>query len=120
MSRTRSTNLSASVRERLLDISKEKGEDFNLTLTQHAVERLLYRLNRSVYCDRFVIKGAVLFAVWLKRLHRPTRDLDLLGYGSSSAAILHNQFQDICRLDVVSDGLFFDPAAVCADRPPPV
>ena len=37
-------NLGASVRARLLRISKEKGQNFDLILTRYAIERLLYRL----------------------------------------------------------------------------
>jgi hypothetical protein len=46
------------VRQRLLNLSRERGEDFNFTLTRYANERLLYRLACSPYRDRFVLKGA--------------------------------------------------------------
>ena len=112
MSESRSSNLPASVRDRLLLISKGKGEDFNLTLTRYGIERLLYRLSQSAYSDRFVLKGATLFAVWLKQSHRPTRDLDLLGYVDNEVATLREQFQVICRHDVVDDGLQFDADSI--------
>ena len=80
-------NLPASVRQRLLNLSRERGEDFNFTLTRYANERLLYRLARSPYRDQFVLKGAALFQVWSESPHRPTRDVDLLGFGDSTAAI---------------------------------
>ena len=112
MSKTRSQNLSVSVRERLLHLSKEKREDFTLTLTRYAIERLLFRLAQSTHRDRFVLKGALLFAIWLERPHRPTRDLDLLAYGDSSATALKDHFRDICQFEVVDDGLFFDPTSI--------
>ena len=37
----------ASVRARLLKISKERHEDFTLMLMNYAAERFLYRLSRS-------------------------------------------------------------------------
>ena len=40
-------NISASVRQRLLNLRRDRGEDYNALLTQYAVERFLYR--RSVY-----------------------------------------------------------------------
>jgi hypothetical protein len=38
-----STNRSASVLARLLNLAKERGEDYNLLLTRFALGRLLYR-----------------------------------------------------------------------------
>jgi hypothetical protein len=105
-------NLIASVRQRLLNQSRELKEDFNLTLVRYGVERFLYRLAQSPYSDRFVLKGATLFAVWTKEMYRPTRDLDLLGHGDSSADILRNLFVSLCTLEVEPDGLIFDPASI--------
>jgi predicted nucleotidyltransferase component of viral defense system len=50
-------NIPASVRQRLLNLSREKGEDFNLLLTRFALERLLYRLGESSFSDQFILKG---------------------------------------------------------------
>ena len=41
-------NVAASVRDRLLKLAKENGEDFNHNLIRYALERLLVRLSRSV------------------------------------------------------------------------
>lgn len=112
MSKPSPANLAASVRQRLLNLSRERREDFNLVLTRYAIERFLYRLTKSPYVDRFVLKGATLFALWAERPHRPTRDLDLLGYGDSSEEGLAKVFEDICRVNVELDGLDFDPDSV--------
>lgn len=77
--------LAASVHARLLTRTKERGEDFNLTLTRYAVERFLYRLSVSDLRDRFWLKGALLFDLWFDVPHRPTRDADLLGLGPQDA-----------------------------------
>ena len=74
-------NVGASVRARLLRISKEKGQNFDLVLTHYAIERLLYRLAQSRHTERFVLKGAMLLMTWFDEPFRGTRDLDLLGYG---------------------------------------
>ena len=37
-------DIGASVRARLLGISKEKGQNFDPVLTHYVIERLLYRL----------------------------------------------------------------------------
>jgi predicted nucleotidyltransferase component of viral defense system len=75
-------NLPASARAKLLNLAKATGEEFQSVLVNYAVERLLFRLGESRHRDRLVLKGAQHFRIWLGELHRPTRDLDLLGSGS--------------------------------------
>ena len=80
MNRKTPKDIAASVRQRLLNLARERGEDFGLVLVRYVTERLLYRLGQSPHADRFVVKGAVLFALWSGSPHRSTRDLDLLGF----------------------------------------
>lgn len=103
------SNLSASVRQRLLNIARHDGEAFDLVLTRYALERLLYRLGQSKFHDQFLLKGAMLFAVWGGEVHRPTRDVDLLGFGTSELAEVENIFREICQQPVEADGLAFFP-----------
>lgn len=112
MSQSHPTNLAASVRQRLLNLSVSNGEDPNLTLTRYAMERLLYRLTRSEHSEQFILKGAMLFALWTESPHRPTRDLDLLGFGEASNERLREIFQRVCEVDVEPDGLKFDHTSV--------
>lgn len=79
----------------------------NHTLARYGIERLMYRLSMSPHEDRFVLKGAMLFVLWLKDLHRPTQDLDLLGFGDLSSSSLKGIFEDLCDLPVEDDGLEF-------------
>ena len=72
-------NVGASVQTRLLRISKEKGQNFEIILTRYAIERLLYRLAQPPHADRFALKGAMLLMTWFDEPFRGTRDLDLLG-----------------------------------------
>lgn len=116
MNRTQPANLTASVHQRLLNLSRERNEDFNLLLKRYALERLLYRLSRSEHADQFVLKGAMLFIVWDMHPHRPTRDLDLLGYGDASSERLRQIFQQLCHIDVEPDGLEFDAASIEVDE----
>ena len=76
-------NVGASVRQRLINLSRETGQNLELLLTRYAIERLLYRLGQSLHRDRFVLKGAVLVTTWFENPHRPTRDVDLLGFWRS-------------------------------------
>ena len=54
----RVANLSASVRQRLLNQATEHKEDFGLVVTRYGLERFLYRLSVSPHRDSFVLKGA--------------------------------------------------------------
>jgi len=112
MSKARPGNLPASVKQRLLNLSVQRGEDPNLVLTRYALERLLYRLARTRHREHFILKGAMLYAVWFPRPHRPTRDLDLLGHGAATPERLSDVFRQICGADVEPDGLKFDAGSV--------
>lgn len=104
-------NPAASIRAKLLSLSREKGEDYQRVLGRFAIERFLYRLGISTYRDRFVLKGATLFTLWTGETHRPTKDLDLLGWGSSSIADVEQVFRDICEI-TEDDGIVFDSRSV--------
>ena len=105
MSPERPRDLAASVRQRLLNQARERGEDFNYLLTRYANERLLFRLAESIRRDRFVLKGATLFELWRGAMHRATRDVDLLDFGEPAVDRMQATFQELCTLDVEPDGL---------------
>ena len=113
---TERRNIAASVRQRLLNASRARREDFQVTLTRYALERLLYRLGKSAHRDQFVIKGAMLFSAWNKVPHRPTRDLDLLSFGASDISRLEGVFREIVNIDVEPDGLEFFAESVRGAR----
>lgn len=98
-------NLSASVQQRLLNVTQESGEDFQYVLMRYGLERLMYRLSRSVYAKEFVVKGAMLLRVWTVEQYRPTKDLDLLGILERSSEELSQIFKDVCTVSVEDDGL---------------
>lgn len=108
-------NIGASVRARLLNLSKANGQSFDLVLTRFALERLLFRLSQSPHADHFVLKGAMLMMSWFDDPHRGTRDLDLLGFGDPSEDAMLATFRDILSLDV-EDGVVFDPDTLRVDR----
>jgi hypothetical protein len=108
-------NLAASVHARLAQRRAETGEDFNVLLVRFSLERLLSRLSRSAHREQFVLKGALLFALWQPKLHRVTRDLDLLGFGNPSSERLVQSFQDICNVEVEPDAVDFDSGSIVAE-----
>jgi hypothetical protein len=48
-------NVAASVSQRLLNVAREREEDFGLVLTRYTLERLMYRLSMSGYREQFVL-----------------------------------------------------------------
>ena len=108
-------NIGASVRARLLTLAQRKGTEYQLLVTRYALERLLYRLGVSPHRDRFVLKGAMLFAIWLDDPFRPTRDVDFLGFGDPAIEAMAAAFREICRVDAAEDGVAFDADGVRAE-----
>lgn len=104
-------NSAVSVRQRLLNLSRERREAFDFILKQYVIQRLLYRLSVSEYKDQFLLKGAMLFLVWTGDLHRPTKDIDLLGFGQNDVDVLVANFKLICGLET-EDGLVFDTESI--------
>lgn len=112
MSKRTPSDMAASVRQRLLNRIRQTGEDANWVWTRYAIERLLYRLSVSDHAQSFMLKGATLLTVWTGQPHRPTLDVDLLGFGDDSAERLEAVFRDVCEIAVEPDGLSFDPGSV--------
>lgn len=108
-------NIVASVRARLLSLSKASGQSFDLVLTRFALERLLFRLGQSVHAEKFVLKGAMLMMTWFHDPYRSTRDLDLLGFGDPDPEAMLTVFREILAQDA-GDGVQFDVAALRVDR----
>jgi hypothetical protein len=106
-----SADRSASVLARLLNRSRSTGENYNLLLSRFAIERLLYRLSVSPHAGNFVLKGALLFALWYDTPHRPTKDADLLGFGADDADTLRSTFTAICAIDA-DDGVRYDTSGM--------
>jgi len=105
-------NIVASVQARLVERSRELGVEHQLTLARFGGERLLYRLSTSEFADRFILKGAALLLLWLGEPIRPTKDVDLLGVGDTSAEALKGVFVQLCAIESPDDGLTFLPDSV--------
>jgi hypothetical protein len=99
-------NIAASVRQRLKNKALEDRTDVQLQFTRYALERLLYRLSISEHRNHFLLKGALLFDLWFDVPFRPTRDIDLLGFGLAEIPHLINVFHDLCKIEI-DDGINF-------------
>ena len=57
----------------------------------------------------------MLFNLWYAMPHRPTRDVDLLGFGPSDLESIAQTFREIVSI-AASDGMEFDAASVVVDE----
>lgn len=108
-------NLRASVRARINNKAKADKVNTQFLLTRYSLERLLYRLAVSKHRDSFLLKGALLFDLWYDVPLRPTRDIDLLGFGMAEIPHLIKVFEDLCAIEV-EDGISFDVATIKAEE----
>jgi hypothetical protein len=116
VTREKGKNTAASIRARLLALAQSKGEDYQRMLGRYAIERFLYRLGQSPYRDKFALKGATLFTLWTGHTHRPTKDLDLLGWGSSSTIDqAEATIRAICEIQN-DDGIVFENESIEGNR----
>jgi len=104
-------NMAASVRAKLTNQARETGENLQNLFIRFANERLLFRLNQTDHTEKFLLKGAALFAFWFNKPHRPTRDMDLLGSGKNDIPTLENIIREACQVKE-EDGLDFLPETV--------
>lgn len=108
-------NRGASVRARLLKLSKERAQPFDILLTRYVLERLLCRLGTTSHKDRFALKGAMLLTAWFTDPHRQTRDVDLLGFGDPTPEAVLAIFREVCAI-ALDDGVIFDIDKLELDR----
>lgn len=80
------------------------------------MERFLYRLSKSPYADRFILKGGLLLKAWRTTEIRPTMDIDMLGITGNAESRIIAQIEETIALDVEPDGLDFEPSSVHSER----
>ena len=98
------TNISASVRARLLNRARSEQRPFNELLQYYSMERFLYRLSKSKHADSFVLKGGLMLQMWGGSLKRATKDIDLHRAASASVNELEIIIRDCIGVQVEDDG----------------
>jgi predicted nucleotidyltransferase component of viral defense system len=101
-------NMAASIQARLKRQAESQGKPFAELLQYYGMERFLYRLSKSEYVDKFVLKGGLLIYGWNIPLRRPTRDIDFRGYLDNSAQTIRRAIKDVIEEPVPEDGIVFD------------
>jgi len=109
-------DIGASVRQRLLNKSRTQGRPFQELLQYFAMERSLYRLAKSPYSERFVLKGALLLTAWRAPQSRPTMDIDLEGQLNNQLGHIKEVVATVCEVDVEPDGIAFNRTSIEVSR----
>lgn len=107
MKHDQTTNLAASIKQRLLNKARNEGRPFNELLQYYAMERALYRLGQSPWKSKFILKGGLLFRIWELSDARPTMDIDVLGKITNNPETLKPIIKEILSTTVEPDGLEF-------------
>ncbi len=101
-----------SVHQRLKNIARAAGRDFNAIQIQYIQERFLYRLSKSVYKNAFILKGALLFIAYNIPTLRPTKDIDFLGNEvTNDLDGLKEIIKEICSIEY-EDAVEFDKDSI--------
>jgi len=109
-------NVSASVRQQLLNRSKADNRPFNELLQYYAMERFLYRLSMSDHAQHYILKGALMLRAWKSPEFRPTMDIDMLGKTGNEEENITAQIRDILAVEIKPDGLTFDSNSIQTER----
>lgn len=101
-------NYGKSVRDRLLNVSKNSYIPYQTLLTRYFQERLLYRISQTQYKEHLLLKGGALLFAYEKFAARPTLDIDFLGENiSNDGENIRHVFQEICSVNYPEDGVRF-------------
>ena len=109
-------NIGASVRQRLLNLSRAENRPFSEVLQYYGMERFLYRLSQSRYRDLFILKGALMLRVWHSPQLRPTMDIDLLGRTGNTPEAIESQIRDVLSIEIKPDSMHYDTATLTSTR----
>ncbi|MBN2035804.1 MAG: nucleotidyl transferase AbiEii/AbiGii toxin family protein [Chitinispirillaceae bacterium] len=109
-------DLGASVRERLLQLSRKTDRSFDAVLRQYGQERFLYRLSISPYRTNFILKGGLLFFSLSVPVRRPTVDIDFLGIKlTDNPEKLKTVFTEIAQI-ACPDGIEYHPEGISINQ----
>ena len=102
-------NMGHSARERLKAIAKVNGRDANYVFQRYAFERFYYRIGKSPYANRFILKGAALFSLWMGPMFRVTQGTDLESTLTPDHEKMKAVFSEIAMMNVEQDdGVRYD------------
>lgn len=110
------TNYAQSIKARLLNMADGDNKKYQQLVVRFFHERLLFRLSKSDYRERFILKGGALLYAFDEFMPRPTLDIDFMGrrIDNDKANIL-TAFKEIASLSYPEDGITFHTDTLTAE-----
>ena len=97
-----------SLMDKSKNFAKNNGLSVQQVLQNYMFERLLVRLSKSTYKDKFVVKGGMLISAIVGLDHRATMDLDTtIRNLSLTQETIEQAFAEICNVNL-EDNVFFE------------
>lgn len=97
-----------SIKARILNMSAGDNKKYQQLIVRFFHERLLYRLSRSEFRDRFILKGGALLYAFDEFAPRPTLDIDFMGKSiNNEKENILEVFRKITSVASQDDGLQF-------------
>jgi len=105
-----------SIKAKLKNLAIKEGKQFDYLLNLYIIERILYRISKSDYADKFVLKGGLLLYTILEDKARTTKDIDMLARQlNNSLENLETIFINICSI-IAEDAIDFDLSTLKVER----
>ena len=120
MSKQHTTNIAASLHARLVNKARASGLDVNIFRMRYAIERFLYRLSLSKYCNKFTLKGAMHYNQKSMQIRKIKEDQDYEGlrvtlaapmlYVYSRETVIAEKLEAMVKLDLANSRMkdFYD------------
>jgi predicted nucleotidyltransferase component of viral defense system len=102
-------NIEASVRARLKNLAVAQSVAVQRLLTLYMQEGLLHRITGTVYREKVVLKGGLLFYLRYGTAARTTKDIDLHGMDVVCDPQTMERLPNAAAEHEVDDALTFDP-----------
>ena len=109
-------NYAQSIKARLLNMADGDNKKYQQLIVRFFHERLLFRLSKSEYRERFILKGGALLYAFEEFIPRPTLDIDFMGrrIDNDKTSIL-TAFRKIASMSYPEDGITFHTETLTAD-----
>lgn len=110
-------NYTQSIKARLLNMADGDNKKYQQLVVRFFHERLLFRLSKSDYRERFILKGGALLYAFDEFMPRPTLDIDFMGrrIDNDKANIL-TAFKTIAAMSYPEDGITFQTETLTAEE----
>lgn len=106
-----------SIKARLLNMADGDNKKYQQLIVRFLHERLLYRLSKSAYRERFILKGGALLYAFGEFVPRPTLDMDFMGrHIDNDKENILEAFRKIAAISYPEDGITFQPQTMSAEN----